>query len=163
MTDGSERGVPPIMRSGDGTEIEKQLRMVIVMTDQDSKMAKVIRESHWNVKRKYDADQAKKALDRHYQELPKEVLQLPCGFGKPSRDRFNHVPPQPIAVTRRLKCERTPSITIAAITPSVTIQHIRVINGRTGTYLKLKRVCNGISLKDQKPFTKYTGPAPQHR
>jgi mevalonate pyrophosphate decarboxylase len=48
------------------------------------------------------------------------------------------------AVTKTLKCGRTPSITIAVTTPSVTIQHIRAINGRTGTYLKLNRVCDGM-------------------
>jgi hypothetical protein len=47
-------------------------------------------------------------------------------------------------VTKRLKCGRTPPITIAATTPSVTIRHIRAINGRTGTCLKPKRVRDGI-------------------
>jgi hypothetical protein len=35
------------------------------VTDQDSKIAKVIRESRWNAKHEYDANHAKKALDRY--------------------------------------------------------------------------------------------------
>jgi hypothetical protein len=43
-----------------------------VVTDYDSKMAKVIRESCWNVAHEYDANHGKKALDRYCQELPKQ-------------------------------------------------------------------------------------------
>jgi hypothetical protein len=44
----------------------------VAVTDQDSKMGMVIRESRWNVRHECDANHAKKALDRYYQELPKE-------------------------------------------------------------------------------------------
>jgi hypothetical protein len=123
---------------------EGDQKVAVVVRDKASKMAKVIRESRWNVKYEYDANHAKVALDRYCQELPKEERQLLYWLGKRSRDWFNHGLHQPIPVTRRLECRRTPSITIAAATPSVTIQHIRAINGRTGTCLKLKRVCDGI-------------------
>jgi hypothetical protein len=82
-------------------EVEALRRMVkrweddqkgaVVVTDQDSKMAKVIRESRWNVKHEYDPTHGKKALDRHCQGLPKEERQLLYGLGKRSQDWFNHV------------------------------------------------------------------------
>jgi hypothetical protein len=43
---------------------------------------------------------------------------------------------------------------ITAITPSAIIQHSRAINGRTGTYLKLKRVCDDAWPNEQKSFKK---------
>jgi hypothetical protein len=66
-------------------------KVAVVVTDLDSKMAKVIRESRWNVKREYDADHAKMALDCYCQELPMEERQFLYRLGKRSRDWFNHV------------------------------------------------------------------------
>jgi hypothetical protein len=53
-------------------EVEAQKRMVkrweddqkvaVIVRDQDSRMAKVIRESRWNVKYEYDANHAKSVL-----------------------------------------------------------------------------------------------------
>jgi hypothetical protein len=67
--------------SSNGMEVEALRRMVkrweddqnvaVVVTDQDSKMAKVIRKSR-NVRYEYNANHAKKALDRYCQGLPKE-------------------------------------------------------------------------------------------
>jgi hypothetical protein len=56
-------------------------KVEVVVTDQDSKTAKVIRESHWNVRHEYDANHTKKALDRYCQELPKDERQLLYGLG----------------------------------------------------------------------------------
>jgi hypothetical protein len=82
--------------SSNGMEVEAQRRMVkrweddenvaVVVTDQDSKMAKVICESHWDVNPEYDTNHAKKALDRYCQGLPKEERQLLYGLGKRSWD-----------------------------------------------------------------------------
>jgi hypothetical protein len=107
-------------------------------------MAKVIRESRWNVTHEYDANHTHKALHPHCQEFPKEERQLLYGLGRRSRDWFSHVLHQHIARDKRSKCGRMPSITVAAIIPSAIIQHIRAISGRTGTWLKLRRVCDGI-------------------
>jgi hypothetical protein len=71
-------------------------------------MAEVIRESRWNVKHEYDANHAKKALDRYCQGLPKEERQLLCGLGKPSRDWFNHALHQAITRDKKIEmCENT--------------------------------------------------------
>jgi hypothetical protein len=51
---------------------EDHQKVALAVKDQDSKMAMVIRESRWNVKNKYDANHAKKALDRYCQGFPKE-------------------------------------------------------------------------------------------
>jgi hypothetical protein len=56
------------------------------VTGQNSKMVKVICESRWNVRHRYDANHSKKALDRYCQELPKEERQLPYGLGRRSRN-----------------------------------------------------------------------------
>jgi hypothetical protein len=55
-----------------GEDKGRRSKVTVVVTDQDSKTAKVIRESRWNVKHEYDANHAKKALDRYCQGLPKE-------------------------------------------------------------------------------------------
>jgi phosphoribosylanthranilate isomerase len=41
---------------------EGNQRVAVVVTDEDSKMAKVIHESPWNVEQAYDANHAKKVL-----------------------------------------------------------------------------------------------------
>jgi hypothetical protein len=133
------------------------------MTDQCSEIGKVILESRWNVRHEYDANHTLKALDRYCQELPKEERELLNGLGRRSRDWFNHALHQPITRDKKIEMWRTPSITFAAITPSVIIQHIMAISGRTGTCLNLKRVCDGIWLKHQKSFTKSTHSPGRHR
>jgi hypothetical protein len=50
----------------------RRSKVAIAVADQDSKMAKAIRESHWNAKHEYNANHAEKALDRYCKELPKE-------------------------------------------------------------------------------------------
>jgi hypothetical protein len=42
-----------------------------VVTNQDSKLGKVIRESRWNIEHEFDANHAKKSLDRYHARLPK--------------------------------------------------------------------------------------------
>jgi hypothetical protein len=66
-------------------------------------MAKLIRESRWNVKHEYAANHAKGALDRYCQELPMEERQLLYGLGKRSRDWFNHVSYQPIPRDKKIE------------------------------------------------------------
>jgi hypothetical protein len=68
----------------DGEGMGRRSKSMRVVTDQDSKMAKMIRESRWNVKHEYDANHAEKALDRHSQELPKEERQCLYGLGTDS-------------------------------------------------------------------------------
>jgi hypothetical protein len=51
---------------------EDDQKVVVVETDQDSKLAMVIRESRWNIRHEYDANHKLKALDCYCQELPKE-------------------------------------------------------------------------------------------
>jgi hypothetical protein len=80
----------------DGEEMGRGSKVGVVVTDQDSKMAKLIRESRWNVKHNYDANHAKRALNPCCQVLPKEEQQLLYGLGKRSRDWSDHVVHQPI-------------------------------------------------------------------
>jgi hypothetical protein len=47
-------------------------------------------------------------------------------------------------VTVISKCKITPSVAIATTTPNDTIEQVRIISGRNGTCLKLKRVYDGI-------------------
>jgi hypothetical protein len=135
---------------------EDDQQVAVALTDQESKIAKEIRESRGNARHGYDANHAKKArppLSATSKGRATASVQ--------TRDGFNHARRRPIPVTRRLKCRRTSSITIAATTPSVTIQYIRAINGTTGTCLK--RVCDGIWLKDQKAFKNLAHSAGQQR
>jgi hypothetical protein len=82
---------------------EDDAKITFVMTDEDSKMAKVIRESRWNVRHKYDAHDTKKALDGYCQELTKEERQLLHGLGKPSRNRLNHALHRPITPNEKIE------------------------------------------------------------
>jgi hypothetical protein len=76
----SGRGSHP--GSSDGMEVKAMRLMVkrgeddekvsVVVTDEDWKMVKVIRQSRWNVRHEYDANDAKRSPGRHYQEFPKE-------------------------------------------------------------------------------------------
>jgi hypothetical protein len=65
--------------------------MAIAVRDQESEKVKVIRESRWNVRHEYEANHAKKALDRHCQELPKEERRLLYGLGRRCQEWFDHV------------------------------------------------------------------------
>jgi hypothetical protein len=60
---------------------EDDEKVAVVLTEQDSKMAKVIRESRWNAKHECDSNHTKKALDHHCRGLPKEERQLLYGLG----------------------------------------------------------------------------------
>jgi hypothetical protein len=123
---------------------EDDQKVGVVVTDHDSKMGKVIRESRQNVK--HETTQIKPkgrstAIVKNFQRRRDSFC--PGSRSPLGTDLImSYINLSPI--TRRLKCVRTCSITIAATTPNVTIQHIRAINGRTGTCLKLKRVCDGI-------------------
>jgi hypothetical protein len=66
--------------------LEDDQKVAVAVTDQDSTMAKVIRQSRWKIKHESDANHAKKALDCHRQDLPKEERQLPYGLRTPSRN-----------------------------------------------------------------------------
>jgi hypothetical protein len=111
---------------------EDDQKVVVTGIDRNSKMAKVICESRWNVAHECDANDTKKALKRHCQELPNEGRQLPCGLGRaPGTDLVtSRIGPSP--VTRKLNSGRTASIAIVAITPNATIQPIGAITGRIG-------------------------------
>jgi hypothetical protein len=56
-----------------------------------------------------------------------------------------------------------PSVTIAATTQRVTVQHTRAINGRSETCLKFMGVCDGTWANDEKSFKAFTRSADQHR
>jgi hypothetical protein len=129
-------------------------KVSVVAMDQDSEIAKVIRESRGNVRHEYDANHTLKALNRYCQELQKEERQWMYGLGRRSRDWFNHVLHQPIARDKKMEMWENTSIIIAAITSSVIIQHIMAISGRTGTCLKLKRVCDRIWVEGSKIIQK---------
>jgi hypothetical protein len=73
------------------------------VTDEESKMAKVIGEFRWNVKHEYDANHAKRALDRYCQQLPKAERQIPYKLGKRPRDWFNHAPHQFIPLDKTIE------------------------------------------------------------
>jgi hypothetical protein len=73
------------------------------VTHHDAKVAKVIRESRWNVRHEYDANHTKRVLDRYCQEVPKEERQLLYGLGRRCRDPFNHVLHQPIARDKKIE------------------------------------------------------------
>jgi hypothetical protein len=119
---------------------EDDQKVAVIVMEQDSEMAKVIRESRWNVKHECDVNHAQKALDRYCQGLPSQERHLLYPLGTGLIMSYINLS----RVARRLKCGRMHSTTIAATTPTVTIQHIRAINGRTGICLKLKRVCDVI-------------------
>jgi hypothetical protein len=101
-------------RSGNGMEVERMTRMVkrweddpkeaVAVSDDDSETTKLIRESRWNVRHECDGNHAKKALDRHCQEIPKEEGQLRYGLEKCCRDWFHHVLYQ--AITREKRIEK---------------------------------------------------------
>jgi hypothetical protein len=110
---------------------EDDQKVGVVVTHQDSKMAKVIRESRWNAKHEYDANHAKRGSTAIFKNFQRRSDGFCTGSGSPLwlgliMSYINLSP-----VTRKWKCGRTPSITIAATTPSVTISHIRAINGHT--------------------------------
>jgi hypothetical protein len=86
----------------------KRSKVVVVVTDTDSKMVKVIRESRWNVRHEYDANNTLKVLDRYCQELSKEERQLVYGLERRSRDCFNHVMHQPIASDKKIEMQENP-------------------------------------------------------
>jgi hypothetical protein len=73
------------------------------VSGQDSKTAKVIRESHWNVRHEYDTNYAKKDLDHSDPELPTEERQLLYGLETRYRNWFNHVLHQPIVPAEKIK------------------------------------------------------------
>jgi hypothetical protein len=61
---------------------EDETKVATVLSDQDSKLAKVIRESRWKVEHEFDADHAKKSLDRIHERFPKEERQHHYGIGQ---------------------------------------------------------------------------------
>jgi hypothetical protein len=83
--------------------MENDQKVSVVVTNLESRMTKVIRESRWNVRRECDANHTKKALDHYCQELPKGERRLLYGLGRRSRDWFNHVLHQPIARDKKIE------------------------------------------------------------
>lgn len=87
--------------SSNGMEVEAMRRMIgrwegdqkveTVITDQDSKLAKVIRESRWDVRHDVDSNHAKKSLARYVERLAPELRRHLFGLGKRLSDWFNHV------------------------------------------------------------------------
>jgi hypothetical protein len=82
---------------------EDRQKVAIIMTRQDPQMAKVICESHWNVRHESDANRSEKVLDRYYHEVPKEEGRTLYGFGGRSRDSVNHVLRQPITHDKKIE------------------------------------------------------------
>jgi hypothetical protein len=127
----NEMEVETLKRMGKRWEGD-QSRQVAV-TDQDLIIAKVIRESRWNVRHEYTGNYTK----RRPTAIVKDFQWRSGGFYTGSESALGtrliapHVNLSP--VTRRLKYGRTPLITIAATTQCVTIQGIRAIRGRKGT------------------------------
>jgi hypothetical protein len=101
---------------------EDDHKVAVAVTDQDSKMTKAIRESRSNVRHEYDVNHAKKTLDCHCQGLPKEKRRFCTGSRSALETRAITPDINVSPVTRRLKCGRTRSITIAATIPNVAIQ-----------------------------------------
>jgi hypothetical protein len=66
-------------------------------------MAKVIRESRWDVVHEHDANHAKKTFDRDCQAFPREERRLLYKQARRSRDRFHHFLHQPIARNKTIK------------------------------------------------------------
>jgi hypothetical protein len=99
--------------SSNGMEVEAMRRMIgrweddekveTIITDQDSKLAKVIRESAWDVTHEFDANHAKKSLDRYQEHLPKEQRQHLHGLGQRLKKWFNHVLHLPIGREKRVE------------------------------------------------------------
>jgi hypothetical protein len=110
---------------------EDDHNVAVVLMDQDSRMAKVICESRWNVRHEHDANHTKgysTAIVKKFQ-VRSDNFCTGSGSALATGLIMPYINLSP--VTRRLKCGRTPSITIASTTPSVAIQHIRAINGHT--------------------------------
>jgi hypothetical protein len=82
---------------------EDNQKMAVIVPDQDSEMAKLIRKSRWNAKQEYDANHIKRALGRYCQDLPKEEQELLCGLGKRSRDCLNQVRYQFISRDKKIE------------------------------------------------------------
>jgi hypothetical protein len=101
--------------SSNGMEAEAMRRMVgrwendrkvkTVVTDEDMKLAKVMRESRWDLDDEMNANHAKKSFDRYQQRLPKEECQhlYLCGPDQRLRNWFNHVLHQPIPREHRIE------------------------------------------------------------
>jgi hypothetical protein len=75
---------------------EDDQNVAVAVTDQESRMAKLILESRWGVKHEYGPNRSKRTLDRYCQKLPREELQLLDEPGKRSWDWFDDVLEQPI-------------------------------------------------------------------
>jgi hypothetical protein len=99
--------------SSNGMEVEAMRRMIgrweddeeveTIVTDQDSKLAKVIRDSPWKVTHEFDANHAKKSLDRYGERLPKEQHQHLHGLGQRLKNWFNHVLHLPVPREKRVE------------------------------------------------------------
>jgi glutamate-1-semialdehyde aminotransferase len=82
---------------------EDDQKVSVVVTDQDARMASVIRESPWNVRHEHNANHTKKTVDHYYQKRPKEQRQGLYGLGRRARDRFNHVLHEPSARDKKIE------------------------------------------------------------
>jgi hypothetical protein len=99
--------------SSNGMEVETMKRMIhrweddrkvrTIITDQDSKLGKVIRESRWNVNHEFDANHAKKSFERYQERLPKEERQYLDGLDQRLKNWFNHVLHQPIPREKKVE------------------------------------------------------------
>jgi hypothetical protein len=70
---------------------EADQKVETVGTDRDSKLAKVIRESPWDVQHDFDPNHAKKSLDKYINGLAPEQRRHLYGLGQRTKDWFNHV------------------------------------------------------------------------
>jgi hypothetical protein len=124
-------------------EVETMRRMVCrweddqevstVITDQDSKLTKLIREPRWDVDHEIDANHAKKSLDRHEEHFPKEERQHLHGLGRPLRIGSIMCCISRYPERRGSKRGKAQRATTAGTTPGVTIQHTKDTNGDIGT------------------------------
>jgi hypothetical protein len=99
--------------SSNGMEAEAMRRMVrrwqddqkvkTVITDQDSKLGKIIRDSHWSVEHEFNANHAKKSLDRYQERLLREQRQHLYGLGQGLKNWFDHVLHQPIPREKKIE------------------------------------------------------------
>jgi hypothetical protein len=133
-------------------KMEGDQKMEVAVTIEDTRMAKVICESHCNFTREYGANHTESystAIPNNFRRRS-DSCRARSGGALETRLMTSCISRWPI--TRRLEQGRTRSITTAAVTPSAAIQDTRVISGRTGTALKPKRVCDSLWLKDQESF-----------
>jgi hypothetical protein len=133
---------------------ENEMKVTTIVTDQDSKLAKVIREFRWKVEHEFDISHEKKRLDRFHEWLPKEERQHLDGLGQRLKNWFNKVLHRPIPREKRIEDWANAYDHTVRTTADVPIPHTRIINGDSAITLKQERFCGGTSLRDREFFKK---------